>query len=201
MSAADWIRQAPSQDQAQTTTELRAGKPDRAAFSSMQRRPIRVVLDGVQHAYKIGTILRLCDAMLVGKLIVCGRSRETGSRNLTQAAQGKRHWVPYVAYTDATEAVLDCRADGDRIIVAEQTRNSVPPDLLAVGFPICLAMGPERNGVSKFVVALADATIVNSTLGMANSLNVSAAVATLLNHLTLAWCASTSVQCTVCAKA
>jgi len=55
-----------------TTAEIRSDKPDRVAFRAADRLPVRVVLDGVQRAYNLGAIFRLCDAMLVERLIVCG---------------------------------------------------------------------------------------------------------------------------------
>ena len=96
-------------DQALTTADLRLAKPDRVAFLSVPRRPIRVVLDGVQQSYNIGAIFRLCDAMLVDRLIICGKSMETGMRKLIQAARGTQHWVPHDLCADATAAVIGCR--------------------------------------------------------------------------------------------
>src|SRR5664279_684318 len=54
-----------------TTVEIRSDKPDRSAFRAAHRLPVQVVLDGVQRAYNLGAIFRLCDAMLVERLIVC----------------------------------------------------------------------------------------------------------------------------------
>jgi len=174
-------------DQTLTTPELRIAKPDRVAFLAVPRRPIRVVLDGVQQSYNVGAIFRLCDAMLVDRLIICGKSMETGMRKLIQAARGTQHWVPHELSENAVAAVLACRNDGYRIVVAEQTRDAVPPQLLPAIFPICLVLGSEFHGVSDAVLALADAAVAIPVHGMANSLNVSTAAAIILNHLTLAW--------------
>ena len=174
-------------DQTLTTPELRIAKPDRVAFLAVPRRPIRVVLDGVQQSYNVGAIFRLCDAMLVDRLIICGKSMETGMRKLIQAARGTQHWVPHEICEDAVAAGLACRNDGYRIVVAEQTRDAVPPQLLPAVFPVCLVLGSEFHGVSNAVLALADAAVAIPVHGMANSLNVSTAAAIILNHLTLAW--------------
>jgi tRNA (guanosine-2'-O-)-methyltransferase len=84
-------------------------------------------------------------------------------------------------------AVIACRNDGYRIVVAEQTRDAVPPQVLPAVFPVCLVLGSEFHGVSASVLALADAAVAIPVHGMANSLNVSTAAGIILNHLTLAW--------------
>jgi tRNA G18 (ribose-2'-O)-methylase SpoU len=84
------------------------------------------------------------------------------------------------------EAILDCRADGYRIAVAEKAKDGVPPRFLPVSFPVCLAMmGSERNGVSPSVVASADAITSIPMHGMSHSPNISTAAAVILNHQTL----------------
>ena len=40
-------------------------RPDRREFPSLARRPIRVLLDGVDYLPNIGTMFRLCDAFRV----------------------------------------------------------------------------------------------------------------------------------------
>lgn len=95
------------------------------------------------------------------------------------------------------EAILDSQADGYCIVDGEKARDAVPPHFLPVSFPVCLVMGSERDGVSPSVVASADATTLIPMHGMAHSLNVSTAAAVIMNHLTLAWCASASERCSV----
>lgn len=50
-----------------------------------------MVLDGIQQVCNISRFLRLCDAMVIEKLVIFGRSMDTGIRKLIQAAQGTQH--------------------------------------------------------------------------------------------------------------
>ncbi len=168
-----------------TTPELRRTKLPRDQFLAQPRRPITVVLDGVNQNYNIGAIFRLCDAFLVQELVICGTKVELHKRRLVQAAQGTQHWVPWTEYQHASEAVADAKGRDAWVVVAEQTTCSVRPEELAPVFPVTLVLGGERSGVSPEVVQSADAAVAAPMLGMANSLNVASAAAILLYWLTV----------------
>ena len=55
-----------------TTAELVARKPDDATFLALPRAPISVVLDDVRSLANVGLIFRLCDALRVERLYLCG---------------------------------------------------------------------------------------------------------------------------------
>ncbi len=163
--------------------QLRREKPNRDAFRSMPRNPVRLVLDGVTQHHNIGAILRLADAMLVEEVIVCGTTVNPRNRKLVQAARGTQGWVPWSESPSAEAAVARAKAEGYRIVVAELTRNSVRPEELGPCRPTCLVLGGERTGVSASVAALADAAVAIPMMGMANSLNVATAAGIVLYHL------------------
>jgi tRNA G18 (ribose-2'-O)-methylase SpoU len=169
-----------------TTAELRSDKPDRAAFRAVRRLPVQVVLDGVQRPYNLGAIFRLCDAMLVERLIVCGAPLDRRNRRFLQAAQGAQRWVPWELAEDAASAVAALKRQGSRIVVADLSTGSVPPERFEPVFPVCLVAGGERGGVSRAVLDQADAAVTVPMLGMVNSLNVATATAVVLYYLTLA---------------
>lgn len=168
-----------------TTAEIRSDKPDRAAFRAARRLPVQVVLDGVQRAYNLGAIFRLCDAMLVERLIICGVALDRRNRRFLQASQGAHRWVPWEVAEDAAVAVAALKRQGSRIVVADIASGSVPPERYEPAFPLCLVAGGERGGVSRAVLDQADAAIAVPMLGMVNSLNVATATAVVLYYLTL----------------
>jgi tRNA G18 (ribose-2'-O)-methylase SpoU len=88
------------------TAELRRSKCDRDAFAAKPRLPIRVVLDRVTQAYNMGSIFRLCDAMLAERLVITGAEVDLRKRNLGQAACGTQFWTPWSQEEYAVEAVL-----------------------------------------------------------------------------------------------
>jgi tRNA G18 (ribose-2'-O)-methylase SpoU len=130
-----------------TTAELRLTKPTRAAFSAIRRLPVQILLDGVTQNYNVGAIMRLCDAMLVEGLVVCGGKPDIRNRRLVQAAQGTQRWVPWVHAESAESAAYELKAQGYNIVVAEITSLSVPPERFDPVFPICLVVGGERGCV------------------------------------------------------
>src|SRR5919204_2564561 len=55
-----------------TTSELVARKPSEAAFRQLPRAPMSVVLEDVRSLANVGLIFRLCDALRVEHLYLCG---------------------------------------------------------------------------------------------------------------------------------
>jgi tRNA G18 (ribose-2'-O)-methylase SpoU len=165
--------------------DLRKEKPDRDAFLTLPRRPITVVLDGIKQNYNIGAIFRLCDAFLVERLVICGTTVNLRKRKLVQAACGTQHWVPWEQAGNAIAVVSAAKAAGAYVVVAEQTTTSITPDRLAPLFPAWLVLGSERHGLSQEIIDLADVAVAIPMLGLANSINVASAAATLLHQLAL----------------
>jgi tRNA G18 (ribose-2'-O)-methylase SpoU len=165
------------------TAELRRSKCDRDAFAAKPRLPIRVVLDRVTQAYNMGSIFRLCDAMLAERLVITGAEVDLRKRNLGQAACGTQFWTPWSREDSAVDAVLRAKAEGYQIAAVELASNSVRPEAFAPKFPVCLVLGGEFDGVSQEVLDLADAVIEIPMRGMANSINISTAAAIVLYEL------------------
>jgi tRNA G18 (ribose-2'-O)-methylase SpoU len=163
--------------------ELRRAKPDRAEFRKRPRRPITVLLDGVQQNHNIGAIFRLCDAFLVQRLVIAGRATDLGNRKLVKAARGTQRWVPWTAADNAFEVVKAAKNFGLYVIAAEQTAASLDPASLAVQYPVLLVLGGETSGISAQILDWADTIIAVPMLGMANNLNVSTAAAILLYEI------------------
>jgi tRNA G18 (ribose-2'-O)-methylase SpoU len=171
-------------DHVLATDELRRSKPNRTAFTSRQRNPVTVVLDGVTGNYNLGAIFRLCDAFMVERLIVCRTAVSLRKRKLVQAAAGAQRWVPWREEKDAAAVVRTAKEAGLWIAVVELTADSVSPMALQPRFPAVLVLGSEFSGVSSEVLACADQAIAVPMLGMANSLNVATAGAIVLYELT-----------------
>jgi tRNA G18 (ribose-2'-O)-methylase SpoU len=170
-------------DHVLATDELRRSKPSRAAFTSLLRNPVTVVLDGVTGNYNLGAIFRLCDAFMVERLVICRTAVSLSKRKLIQAAAGAQRWVPWRAEKDAAAVVRAAKAAGKWIAVVELSAESVSPAALRPRFPAVLVLGSEFSGVSSDVLDCADQTVAIPMLGMANSLNVATAGAIVLYEL------------------
>lgn len=155
-------------------------RPDRRIFPTLPRRPVRVVLDGVDHLPNIGTMFRLCDAFRVERLYIGGCDLQVHKRKLVKAAAGTMAWVPWTSCQDALNVVRESRDAGYSIAVVELAEASVPPHALCATAPLCLVLGAERHGVSEAVLALADQRIEIPTDGLGGSINLTTAAAIVL---------------------
>ncbi len=165
------------------TEDIRRSKLGREAFKEKPRLPIMVVLDRVRQAYNVGSLFRLCDAMLAERLVVAGAEVDLRRRQLMQAARGTQNWTPWSQEESAIEAVVRAKAEGYQIVAVELASNSVRPEDFVPKFPLCLVLGGEAEGVSQEIVGMADAVIEIPMRGMANSVNVSTAAAIVLYQL------------------
>ena len=163
--------------------ELRQGKPSRAEFAGLTRRPITVVLDGIKQNYNIGAIFRLCDAFLIERLVIAGTTVDLRKRKLAQAARGTQHWVPWESADSAVSVVAAAKSAGSWILAVEQTDIGVPPQDLDPVFPACVVLGAEMTGVSQQIIDMANIAVTIPMDGMANSINVATAAAIVLYHL------------------
>ena len=166
-----------------SNADLRRTKSPRSDFSRLERLPITLVLDRVRQNYNIGAMFRLCDAMRLKQLVICGTEVNLRKRKLVQAARGTQKWVPWTSAPCAESFVAGEKAHGAQIVVGELTNQGVPPERLETSFPVCLVLGSERDGVCASIVAMAGVVVTIPMLGMANSLNVATAAAIILYRL------------------
>jgi tRNA G18 (ribose-2'-O)-methylase SpoU len=174
-----------------TTAELVERKPDAARFGELRRAPISVVLDDVRSLANVGLIFRLCDALRVERLYLCGITghpaseadprprhvQERAEREITKTAVMAIPFVPWEYRVSAVEVVRELRERGYQAIAVEQAHDSVPYWTEGIYRPpLCLILGHERAGVGPAALDEADACVEIPVYGMANSLNVAMAL-------------------------
>src|SRR5258708_37641716 len=120
-----------------TTAELVARKPDSARFANLPRAPISVVLEDVRSLANVGLIFRICDALRVERLYLCGitghppdpvaerdeRPRHVQDRALREITKTAVMAVPYLPWEDqssAGEVVPQLRQRGYQVAAVEQ---------------------------------------------------------------------------------
>jgi 23S rRNA (guanosine2251-2'-O)-methyltransferase len=175
-----------------TTAELVARKPDPQTFTGLPRAPISVVLDDVRSLANVGLIFRLCDALRVERLYLCGITghpaaeqdprprhvQERAEREITKTAVMAIPYVPWEYHESAATVVTRLRERGYQTVVVEQAHHSVPHWTHGIYRPpLCLILGHERAGVAPWAVGEADLCLEIPVYGMANSLNVAMALA------------------------
>jgi tRNA G18 (ribose-2'-O)-methylase SpoU len=176
-----------------TTAELVGRKPTAAAFQGLPRVPISVVLDDVRSLANVGLIFRVCDALRVERLYLCGITghpagthadrdprprhvQERAEREIAKTAVMAIPFVPWEYQSSALDVVQRLGARGYQVIAVEQAHTSVPytrPGIFRA--PVALIFGHERAGVTPAALNAADLCVEVPVYGMANSLNVAMA--------------------------
>jgi tRNA G18 (ribose-2'-O)-methylase SpoU len=176
-----------------TTAELVARKPAADAFARLPRAPITVVLDDVRSLANVGLIFRVCDALRVERLMLCGITghpadpvpgrdprprhvQDRAEREINKTAVMAIPFVPWEYHPSAADVLARLRADGYQVVAVEQAHTSVPFTQAGVYRPpLALILGHERAGVAAAALQTADVCVEVPVYGMANSLNVAMA--------------------------
>jgi len=178
-----------------TTAELVARKPDAESFTRLPRAPISVVLDDVRSLANVGLIFRICDALRVERLFLCGITghpadpapgrdprprhvQDRAEREIAKTAVMAIPFVPWEYQPSAADAVQRLRREGYQIVAVEQAHESTPYSRDGIYRPpLALILGHERAGVASSALDTADVCVELPVFGMANSLNVAMACA------------------------
>ena len=178
-----------------TTAELVGRKPDPERFRQLPRAPIRVVLDDVRSLANVGLIFRICDALRVERLYLCGITghpadplpgrdarprhvQDRAEREINKTAVMAIPFVPWEYRASAADVVQQLRRAGRQVVAVEQAHRSEPytrPGIYRP--PLALILGHERAGVAPAALDAADVCVEVPVYGMANSLNVAMALA------------------------
>ena len=170
-----------------TTAQLVGRKPSAAEFGQLARAPISVVLDDVRSLANVGLIFRVCDALRVERLYLCGITghparpddprprhvQDRALREINKTAVMATPFVPWEYHPSALEVLTRLRDAGRQLVAVEQAHGSVPYTQIGIYTPpLTLIFGHERAGVTSAALQTADICVEVPVFGMANSLNV-----------------------------
>ena len=147
-----------------------------------------MVLDDVRSLANVGLIFRVCDALRVERLYLCGITGHPGggpvderprhvqdraTREITKTAVMAIPFVPWEYHPSALDLLSRLREAGCQLVAVEQAHGSVSYTETGVYRPpLALIFGHERAGVTSAALRLADVCVEVPVFGMANSLNV-----------------------------
>ena len=134
-----------------------------------------------------GTLVRLADAMGAAAVIFAGHSVDPYNGKCLRASAGSIFAVPVVVEPDTHVVLTALRAAGLQILATTlggEVNLDDAESLLAA--PAAWMFGPESQGLSTELAALADHRITIPMAGGAESLNVAAAAAICLYESTKA---------------
>lgn len=140
--------------------------------------PLLLVCEAIEKPGNLGTILRSADASGAAAVIVCDPCTDIHNPNVVRASTGTLFTLP-VAQTTAAELLPWLRARHIPILAASPHAEKLHFQQSLTG-PVALCLGSEQYGLTEAFMDGADLRVRIPMLGVADSLNVSAAATILL---------------------
>ena len=137
-----------------------------------------IVTEAIEKPGNLGTILRSADAAKVAAVIVCDRTTDIHNPNVVRASTGTMFSVPIVEAT-SEEALAWLKAHGFKILAATPHAEKLHFDVDLTG-NVAIALGAEQYGLTARWMDGAELRVRIPMLGLADSLNVSAAATILV---------------------
>jgi len=148
-------------------------------YNLLAKKPLYIILDNLRSAFNVGSIFRLCDAMRVSGLFLCGYTASPPHVKLEKTSLGTIDYVPWRKFPSTIEAVRFLKEQNIPVWAAETTSASVPYDKACYPSPLGIVFGNEALGVSADVLSLCDGLVEIPLQGFKNSINVAASCAVI----------------------
>ena len=137
-----------------------------------------LVCESIEKPGNLGTMLRSADASGAAAVIVCDPCTDIHNPNVVRASTGTLFTLP-VAVADARETVAWLKANGFAIMAATPHAEKLHFEQNLTG-RVALCLGSEQYGLTDIFMRDAGLRVRIPMLGVADSLNVSAAATILL---------------------
>ena len=159
---------------------LAVGPQPRRALADLVLPPraLLLVAEHIEKPGNLGTMLRAADAAGAAAVIVCDRCTDPCNPNVVRASTGTLFSVPVV---EAEGAALRgwLRARGFSVLAATPHADRLHTEVDLTG-NVALVVGAEQYGLTPAWLEAADLRVRIPMMGLADSLNVSAATTILL---------------------
>lgn len=141
--------------------------------------PFLLILDGVQDAYNLGSILRIADAAGIHGVII-PRRRSVGLDALVaKASAGAIESVPVCRVTNISRTLDTLKSEGFWITGADSSGEQDYRSADWTG-PLAMVIGSEGRGISPSIKKHCDFLVKIPMKGQINSLNVAVATGVLV---------------------
>ena len=137
-----------------------------------------IVTEAIEKPGNLGTILRSADAAKVAAVIVCDRTTDIHNPNVVRASTGTMFSVPIVEAT-SDEALAFLKGHNFKILAATPHAEKLHFEVDLTG-NVAIALGAEQYGLTAKWMDGAELRVRIPMLGLADSLNVSAAATILV---------------------
>ena len=137
-----------------------------------------IVTEAIEKPGNLGTILRSADAAKVAAVIVCDRTTDIHNPNVVRASTGTMFSVPIVE-ASSEEALAFLKEHNFKILAATPHAEKLHFEVDLTG-NVAIALGAEQYGLTAKWMDGAELRVRIPMLGLADSLNVSAAATILV---------------------
>jgi tRNA G18 (ribose-2'-O)-methylase SpoU len=151
---------------------------------------LSIIANDITSPLNIGGLFRLCDALGIEKLYLCGKTPTPPNSKINKTSRSTEKYVEYEYHADAETLVKELNNTGTFIVSLEITSMSI-----AIGSdkfkqavnkqtPVCLILGSENTGISQTLLSLSDITVDIPMHGNNSSMNVVSAASIACYELT-----------------
>ena len=150
-------------------------------------RHFTIVLEDIYHQHNASAVIRSCDVFVIQDIYAIeNRYTNKVSRHV---ARGSQKWIDLHRYrrnTNNTEECLkDLKSAGYQIIVTSPKHNSCLLQDFDISKKSAFVFGAEKEGISEHAIQQADGFLKIPMVGFTESLNISVAVAVILQAITV----------------
>jgi len=146
------------------------------------KRPLLVLLDGLEDPHNLGAILRTSDATGVDGIII-GKHRSVSlNATVAKVSTGAIEHIPVARVTNLSRTLQDLKKQG-YWVVGTDIENASDYREVDYDLPIVLVIGSEGKGISNLVIKQCDFIVKLPMVGHVTSLNASVATGVLLYQI------------------
>lgn len=143
------------------------------------KKPLLLMLDGLEDPHNLGAILRTCDALGVDGVII-GKNRSVGlNGTVAKVSTGAIDYVKVAQVTNLTRTLENLKKRSFWVVGCDLEQSQ---DYRQVDYdmPLVIVIGSEGFGISRLVKKNCDFNVVLPMVGHVTSLNASVAAAVIL---------------------
>lgn len=146
------------------------------------KKPVILMLDGIEDPHNFGAIIRTCEALGVNGIIIGKHNSCPLNSTVAKVSTGAIANIKIAEVTNLTQAIKTLKENNYWIVEAEAFQGR-PYYEIEYNMPTVLVVGSEGFGISTLVKKQSDFNVYIPMTGKVNSLNVSVATAILLAQI------------------
>ena len=150
--------------------------------AKQEKKPIIVLLDGINDPHNLGAILRSCDVFGVTGVIMSKHNQVMLNATVAKTSAGAINFVPVALVSNLNNAIRTLKDNGFWIVSSDGS-GTTDYTQVKYDFPTALVVGSEGQGISQLVLKNSDFIVKIPMYGKVNSLNASVAAGIFLARI------------------